>query len=536
MPNRTQSLIGGAVRLVSGVASETPAGVDANAGLAARTQTAHAPGLTIGGVGGGAPTDTTIGTPAWRMVGWGSPLWWFQDAATFATLHSRGWGGSTVGIQHMGVLGGDFYFKGTTSAGDSDVGPYLYQRMLEGLSAENAHYNPPLYSANNSMSSGIGFYLHSKTQNPDDAPCGGDWGNATNRTAIANYLADVAGLCNLVGLDEIHFDIEVANWSAGVASVGNRQPVFDFGKACGQAVYAVRPSLDTAVYSWYSTDGFDGEVQHYSNPAYPTYYAQGAVWEDFFCGWMEGMRLAGGTGLLYNLDAKFYRAPGNYMPSTYETAYKLDVERAIAWLSYICKPGTGGSRPWASEALWSYVAARYRAAGFTWHGTDGTGFYDSTQPSDADWSTDIAQARIRAMGPKRWEYNGPQGGSPSAESFYGNAGSISGGQAADDQTAISTSLPTITSLARVSNGGGSFTITCNAAHAYGVTHVELYLGASLLTTMGMTWNNGGGTTATNYNNSYQACSATITGRTAGDVITAVAFSAKDDRKAATVTL
>ena len=507
----------------------------ARVGKVATSVSAKATLATSSGSGGGG-SDQLVGRAAYKMLGWGGPGWWFRSAAEFASLHAQGWGGMSVGIQHMGPLGGDYYFKGTTAAGDPGFpgSAYFYQRVIEGLQVDNSFRTPVAFATANSMSSGIGFYTKQAGQNTDIPPLGGDWTNTTNRTNIANFLAGVAGFMNLVGMDELHFDTELNGngWNIG-APTATRQGVFDFGKALGQAVYAVKPSADTAVYSWYSTDGWDGEVISYTY-GFGTNYGVNNVQDDFWCGWMEGMRLSGGTGFLYCLNAKYYRPPSAYMPASYESAYKLDIERALAQLSRLAKPGHAESRPWASDALWSFIASHYRVGAFTWRGHDGYSFYVNTQPDDATWSVMAAKARLLAMGPKRWEYT--YAGTPYDESWYSNSGFITGAQTAASSTPISTTYPSITNLAKVANGGGSYTITCRASHLYGVTHVAVFLGATLLSTMRMTWNANGGSTATNYNNSYQDCTATISGRTPGDVITVVAYSAKDDVKASNITL
>lgn len=488
-----------------------------------------------------APGDTIAGTAAWRMLGWGGPQWWFNSASQYATAKNNGWGGASVGIQHMGPptgLGGLFMFKGTSAIGDGGEegggNPWYYQQLLEHRFGQD----PMAFANAQGMLMGIGFYTKSAGQNLDLPPLGGDWTNTTNRTNIANYLAGVAGCMNLVGMQELHFDIEHngTGWNSSALGGATRTDVFNFGKTLAQAAHTVKPNMDVAVYSWYSTDGFDGEVFNFSSGgAAPTNYAQALVWEDFFCGWMEGMRLANATGYLYNLDAKFYRVPAAYIPgATFASAYKLDIERAMAWLSQISKPGNANSRPWASEALASYVLKVYRAAAFTWRGHDGTPFYVNTQPDDTTWTTMLSEARTRAMGPKRWEYT--WAGSWTDESWYLNSGVISGGQANDDPTPISTSAPTISNLARVNNGGGSFTITCQASHLYGVTRVDLLLGSQLLQSMKMTFNANGGSITTNYNASFQDCTATLTGRSVSDTIIVKAYSAKDDIKVSSIVL
>ena len=502
---------------------------------------------TVTIVSNGAPVGSTVGLPAWRMVGWGGPSWWFMPSSQYGTEHGRGWGGDSVGLQHMGGatgLGGSYAFKSTSAAADpgGSGNQYYYQRMVEGYETDNANRTGVIYATANSMTSGIGFYIKKSGQDPNAPPLGGDWFNTTNRTNISNYLAGVAGFAVLDGLGEIHFDTEIngnglnASGYAGDTHTAaqNRQAAFDFGKAMAQAVYAVKPDLDVAVYNWYSTDGWDGEVQNY-NAAFATDYMQAQLQDDLWCGWFEGMRLSSATGYFYVLDAKWYRIAAAYIPGAVDAAaYKLDIERALAFLSRICKPGLGTSRPWASEALWSYVASHYRAASFTWRGTDGSGFYNTSQPDDTTWSTMAANARLYAMGPKRWEYT--YAGAPWDESWYSGAGFISGAQAAASATAISTSQPTITSVTQNDNGGGSYTITCRAAHAYGVTHVDVYMGSTLLQTMKMTWNNGGGSVTTNFNSSYQDCTVTLTGRSSGDALTLVAYSAKDDVGVSSLTL
>jgi len=518
---RGQAIVGGNARVVSGVATEEP------------PEPPPPPAST-------SPVPALVGQTAWRMVAIGAvgapvPGWWLLDAASYATLHARGWGGNSSLVGYMGGSsgqGGTYNFKSTTASGDAGgVGqPYYLQRVVEGLEAVNANGTPVTYATSNAMTSGIGFYAAKSGQAAGSPPFGGDWANTTNRGNIATYLGNVAGFCNLVGIGQIHLDtLAGASW----AVTANRQQPFDFGKALAQAVYAVRPSLDTLVYGWQFPYGFGAEVDFVRN-AVP--FSDGDAQQDFWMGWLEGMRLSSATGKCYVVDRVWLRPPSAWIANaTFAGAYRLAIERALAALSKNLTVGHALARVYASDDLRAYALRTIRMTGMTWRGTDGTAFYDATQPSDAAWGQMRSASRDLGMGPKCWELT--LGGTPMDSALYAGANWIAQATAYDDPTSMVSPYPVISSVVQTAQGGGSWLVTCTVQHSQAVTRVEAWLGEIFLKTFtAVDWLDNGGNLTNGYPNATVTQTVTLAGRSGGDVITIAAYSSKDDCQTTTIEL
>jgi hypothetical protein len=314
----------------------------------------------------------------------------------------------------------------------------------------------------------------------------------------------------------------------------NRQ-AYTYGQAVAEQMWTAFPSMVLLWYHYFPPGGWNDIIYEVADSTpYPhAYYAQDA----FFQGMLAGMHVVGATGRICLIDASFYRdAAVNVPGANNQAAYFLNSQGPRAWMSSNF-----------SHSVWNYACDHIDIAGFTWRGTDGTGFYDRTQPSDSEWAQSVMDARAYSEGPRRAEYvwnsewpaaPSVPGGTPTftyTSSTMLGSGQPSGAVPASSTSPLSTSVPTITNLS-TSLFAGVVTITCNAAHAYGIRCVKVYNGtgfdpanpaASYLGAMQMTFEPNGGSYTTNYNSAYQACTFYWSGNN-GQWFVLEAISIKDD--------
>jgi hypothetical protein len=307
------------------------------------------------------------------------------------------------------------------------------------------------------------------------------------------------------------------------------------GNAVAQAMWGAFPGMVLLWYHCYPQGGWNDKIESVLNgAAYPhTLYAQ----DYFFEGMLDGMRAVAATGRICLADATFYRDAGIWISgATNQNAYFLNSQASRSQISRFF-----------DQSVWNYACDHFDIAGFTFRGGDGTSFYDNTQPSDSAWAQSVMDARAYSEGPRRVEYQYSDGWSggpqyPAANSFsystatmLGTVGGTTGSIPASNTAALSTSVPTVTNLS-TSLVGGVVTITCNAAHAYGIRCVKVYDGtgfnpanpsASYLGAMQMTFEANGGSCTTNYDGAYQACTFQSSG-TNGQSFVLEAISIKDD--------
>jgi hypothetical protein len=569
------------------------------------------------------PSDTTVGTPANRMICWGGDEWLYQSAATYATWAGNGWGGFEITEGSMYPYGGLYNFQNSSAAGLGS--PFSEQQVMEADAGSSGTGTTTASSAG--FESYLGFYITAQAglgDTPSDSdfywpPFGSWWDNAL-WTNVATTLGNMAAAASYLGMTGMAFDTEQACWTwaanqfqkvsvsgsgsytlsvggsttstiasgasaatvaaALVSATGNNVVVtgsaggpysiefpdwessfgaitaptqsgvtvtvteyvqsdvtgqaYTYGQNVAEQMWTSFPGLVLLWYHYFPPGGWNDKFyQVVDGSPYPhAYYPQDA----FFAGMLAGMHAVGATGRICLVDATFYRDAGvNVSGANNQAAYFLNSQASRACLS----------SSYLSQSVWNYACDHFDIAGFTWRGA-GPG-YESTEPTDAQWAQSVMDARAYSEGPRRAEYvwNSAWPAAPSipdgTPSFtYTSPTMLGSGQPtgaipASSPSPLSTSVPTITNLF-ASLVGGVVTITCNAAHAYGIRCVKVYNGtgfnpanpaASYLGAMHMTFEANGGSYTTNYDSAYQACTFYWSG-TNGQWYVLEAISIKDD--------
>lgn len=487
-----------------------------------------------GGGGGGTLGDTTTGAAAYRLIGWGAGDWLYGDQAFHQQWKdSNGFGGCVYLHSYpYGIPGGADNFRGTTAAGAGSE--FNVQKQLEGLNPSGS--NPARMGVNARAvgnKSYIGVRFQSDEQLSGAAPFGVPWSDTTTRGTVATFMGNMAGAAKLCSIDGIAGDFEPyynKTWDAttftGAGAVGvNRGNAYAWGLAIGQAVFAAYPGCEFICYSFYMPDGWN--MVQLQSPG--TNNSELKI--DFFHGYLKAMADAASGGRLILLDATFYRPDPQKSGATLANALKYNTQGPLAKFSN-----------YFSSGVWNYVCDKIDISPFSWAGTDPSSFYINSIPGEPAYASTQDVYRTWGMGGIRAEYN--YEGSPdlatnsnigpSGTNYYTyNGTNPPGGHgagmvAAASPAKITTVVPTITNVGHTALSGGASTVTCRAAHAYGIRCVQAFVGTTYLGAFQMVWTQNGGDYTTNYDNAYMACTINLTGRTAGDVITIHAISTKDD--------
>lgn len=357
----------------------------------------------------------------------------------------------------------------------------------------------------------------------------GDIFDTALRADVAAQLANLAAGVKFLGGDVVGLDLEEGQWydgntaPAGHTTAATHAAYEAWGYACGMAMYAAAPSIDLMVYtthwggSYYEavTSAIDNTVDN-------------RVQLHF--GFMRAHRDSNATGRHVFVDADL-----GYRDTTVNRC-KLNSQGILAKVSTTL----------ADPTVWSHIAPYFYVSLFSWAGTDGTTFYDNSQPGQPTFTNWLEIHRQWGMG-VRAEFN--RFGHPGRNSTEGGEGLYAAGNnyltpagrtalmlsPAASTAAVSTTIPTF-STATASASSGTVTIASNVFHAWGTWNVKVYRGstfnlanpeASLLGAMPMTWNQNGGSLATNFNTAFMACTFSTTGN-AGDWFVLKATSIKSD--------
>jgi hypothetical protein len=470
----------------------------------------------------GAPTlppSTIVGQPTWRGVIWQEANAVFQNQTFWTTWKNRGWGGWILGMRAISGFGGGNQFIGSSAAALGST--YQYQKRLE-----PSGNNLGQICQNLDLEVWLGFRLNTEGQS-NAVPPYGDWFNNTTWT---NVLAEWENIAEFIeycpGVVGVSLDCEYVEpgWKADGYSgdthtaAENRAQAYLRGTQLGQVLWGACPSLKLAIYHmWHpggwqylTTGGTVGGVTY-----------ENFVYRDFIAGLFEGMRLEDGDGEVIIQDHYFYRIPGSAGSGTgsgtssFGAAYKLDSQGIRSRYS-----------TYMDQTTWNHAASRLRATGFNWLDHDGTTSYSANIPTSSTWGLMTAAARQYAEGTRRFEFGLAYqvagwylGNTPR----YADATAITKtGEAASTALVANAAVPTFSNVAAVV-ASGTVTITCRAAHLYGVEHVGIYRGstfsaanpdASYLGAATMVWQTNGGTIHTNYNNAYMDCTFTTPGNSA----------------------
>lgn len=493
------------------------------------------------GPGGGnepnVPADTTDGTPAHKMLHWGSGLWLFNARSQYDTYDGWGYGGYKTGTYHLPGFGGGDDWKPSLAADSS--APYTHQW---GAQTGNGGGEAAALAAALGWETYIGHYFKSTTQSTLVPPFG-DWFNATTRTTVIGIIERWAEAAEFLGMDGLAWDLELGNgegWAADGyegdthTEAENRAEAHAWGVDIGEAIWTAKPDANLIVYgsSHVALPGdFNDKVQEVVNELpYPN---TTQLVHNLLYGVLEGMENVGGTGLLIIACPIFYRAPfNNITGATFPAAYKLNSQAARAFMS-----------SQLSGARRSFALHHLAIVGFTWLHSDGTDFYDNNEPTPAQWANYQDAAWRYSEFERRVEYNHP-GGWPghTLNPKYDDPVAIEGTQEHSSQTPLNTDPPVFTNVVATVSGG-AVTITCDVAHDYGVAWVDVFVGStyeadpggSFLGTMHFNqWDEAGGSVTTNFDDAFMDCTFSAGDGAVGDWYVLEAGSIKGDVAHATV--
>lgn len=539
------------------------------------------------------PANTVVGAPANKVLWWGG----FDSVNAFKGDFDR-W--KTIGIAGYNssssqptqnivatIAGSGQQVFDTAQAGLAQTSNNGWQRAWEGAAASGItgaaageFYYRKTYDP--SFEAYLGAYVsrspHDSIQppfgamtSPAPAPAarqGSWWNDSYWTTAAAWYGMLGRAMKNVYGGSGIAMDPEPSNWTPYDSAHTNDehyQKTFDRGYQCGTAFFQNFPDGKVFVYQWIISGGWGDWLRgwYYDGDTAPSPATNTMSW---YLGWCKAMCDFGSPQSRFTLmDRDFYQfGEGGMTGGVDGRSGKLKMlnERAMAVLSQEYPYGVG-------QTSWSRGCDQILLCPCSWADSGGSEKPNATTPTN--WQTQITIDREWAMAPYRVVYQGPGMGNTPVQAgagkgpdagFYsaGSSGTIychmtthlAANQAGADATAVPTVVPTCTNLTWTGS-----TLTCRAAHKYGVKYVKVYNGngfnpsnpeASYLGAMqmveqhpslidyvgtpgnqpgmGSSWT-GHAPTATTMVDSYQQCTFTTAGTTSDWRVLKV-VTAKDD--------
>jgi hypothetical protein len=505
------------------------------------------------------PANVTNGTPASKMFGWASWDEVYQQFSKYSTekanLGFTGVKTTMGGGSYLSVVtsGQHFYWTGTPSnvvnpLGQTTDGKYNWHQGFAGYGVPTVNGQPYGTSGLNlgpfrfksQIDSTYKVYIgrYARTAQNAKPPMGDWWNDATWVNWTDSWSNDAAG-CRWLGGDGLSFDCESAEqWepisctsTTRPTSINAGQTIYETnttnyyrwngtawvattlaaihaqvearGFQVGQGIFTAFPACTIIVYEWRIAGGpYDSR---YHDAIYPR---TTTVQDQFFWGIMRAMQVANGTGQFIEWDAEYYK---------YHSPFETDTKR-----------GMQGSMAIASQrlpaAVRNYILPRFGIVLASWAGTDGAPGYAATP--EPLFSQVQALHRQWSMLGMRSEYRlNDTSGSPPQSIYTDTRTNPPGGHqpgmlAATSTTSQDSSVITVNNITQ-SRTGDSVTFTFTASHNYGIHHVHwTYYASNGISILSqgeatMTWNAGGGTRTTDFNNAYAGCSITISNASAG---------------------
>jgi hypothetical protein len=439
------------------------------------------------------PADSNVATPASDVIAYGGVGHNYQSQANYLTWQTWGFAGYTMHYKTPST-GVTQHFKGSSSQNDAIGGAYDSQRAMEGWGVPSINGGTQTSSNNN-----LGLFNAKKQGNVKYAGLfgavqpGPDISNVydqASRAVATNKLAEEVKFLKYAGGTHILFDLEIGNWSKDASHTQQQfETAYEaLGYETGMAMWGASggnfPDLKVLHYDWQPQGSWIDTVHaHNSNPNLGPPYANtppdpGTIGRDWFlAGMFRAHKEVNATGGYYFIDAALgYRAQ-QYNGASLDTALKWDTQGIISYMSRFLPAAT-----------WNQMAPYFNVTQFSWAGTDGTGFYDSTQPGEPTYTNWLKEYRKYGMGGIRAEYNhggyygtpgdpgppatGGQGLWASGNDYVTPAGRLAGLQASvSTDASYSTTIPTISSIAQ-SRSGSNVTLTFSASHEYGIRAVK----------------------------------------------------------------
>jgi hypothetical protein len=452
------------------------------------------------------PANQLVGQPSYRAISWGGAN--FVDVSQSEMDTWKGWGfyaTSTAGI--AGYIGqalsgsGQLPIDTPNHAGSQ----YQWQRAFEGYTVSGVNTSGP----DSNVILGLGPFYRTKIHNdptyesylsvhPDTYPTGvspvlHDWWDDTWWANTAAWFGMVArDLKNVLGGSGIGFDTESGAWGTLVAGHTwdqQNQQVFNRGYQCATAFWQNFPDGKVFTYDYRHSGGWQEYLSGFYNSGDTRTMRASGAQTYWHLGWVKAMCDFGSVNSRHmTMDAVFY-VWGEY---GYQAANGTDCR--IARLKINCESGMSlmsQEYPYGvGQASWSKGGDRIRFIPASW--PDGASD-KTTMTSPATWAVQTAADREGSMGEWRCVYHGTEsgsagwpGGTPGGTfySVYGNTSSAVWGMgtthlAANQAAANPAALTGDTQVATCINlSWTGSTLTCRAAHKYGIWYVEVFNGAA----------------------------------------------------------
>jgi fibronectin type 3 domain-containing protein len=462
------------------------------------------------------PANQIVGQPSWKSTSWGGYGYIYAYTALIDSWVPWGFVGQAVfsPATHLG-LGMTGSSQLATDVPNTPGSQYADQRSQEGLAngtvgiaGRGSFYNQKTHDPTNETY--LKFYTNNQ-QNTGTYPPFHDWFDDAFWTNTGYpWFAMIGRDVKNLGGSGIGFDTEPADWSKlapGKTAAQQEQQVFNVAYECARQFYTNFPNGGELSYMWNSPQGGFG---HWLRGWYyngdtrigTTQIGANATW---YFAWLKGMCDFGGPGAkVIHMQADFYSlgegsAGMNGESNQYNTRLaklKMQAEGIYACLSQPYPLGLGATS-WNNGCDKIYFVPSAWAAGYT----------TNPRMNPSQWMTMMTCDRVGSIGPYKNTYMGGDAGglsstpdskwyaiagdSTSAVQGFGtthNAACVAGA----DQTPIPTVAPTCTNLSWTGS-----TISCRAAHQYGVIYVKVYNGAGFdpanpdpnyLGAMQMVWN------------------------------------------------
>jgi uncharacterized repeat protein (TIGR01451 family) len=456
---------------------------------------------TAPGTAPNLPANQIVGQASYKTLVWGGSGYIYSFSGQFPKWKTWGFYGNNSGDPG--------YHVGNTMVGNGQLpsdtpnhagSQYDWQRAQEGLASP----------ANSNLTQRGSFY-NQKFRDPEYESYFKHYTNFGNNTGVYPPMLDWwddAGwaaaatmwgtfgrdLKNVLGGSGIGFDTEPANWDAlapGHTNAEQAQKIFDRAYQCGTAYYQNFPDGKEFSYMWNGIQGGYGQwlrgwYYNGDNRLGTSNLGSQASW---YFGWLKAMCDFGSVNSrVTHMQADFYSLGegGGAMtsqsgdPNSYNNRLaklKLHCEGIMASMSQPFPLGLG-------TASWSKGCDRMLFVPAAW----ASGYSTNPRMSPTAWNVMMPCDREGSMGAFKCTYTGGgseaggladtpdgqwyavAGNSTTAVQGYGtthNAGCLAGA----DKTPISTVAPTCINMSWTGS-----TVSCQAAHKYGVIYVKVYNG------------------------------------------------------------